>query len=311
MKIEITEMEDVGQEEMEPSCCTCWRAIFTRFSNSRKRRVKQPSENHRVSRVLNRLRRRLKERQAQAAGKSSVSGSQKATETNQVTATTEVTQQAQVTGADSEPLIWSRWFITQQRRKLELQAEAAKAAASKPSLHKTQTGEATETIEIPQGAMKTIEVSETIEDHLGQEVMASDLPDMAEEAATQETRGCWGDDQSTHLEDEATEKAKGEQGPIPEDDVDSVSSFSLNCSELDRILNMEECDMNSLSSSLQDLVMERQYNMYEDPETVSIASSSSDLSELERLYQSQDHLDVLSNGTSISDLGLPPVHTQD
>ncbi|XP_063048538.1 uncharacterized protein LOC134442214, partial [Engraulis encrasicolus] len=279
MKIEITEVEDVGQEEIATSCCACLTAIFSRIRSSRKRCVNQPSENYRVTRVLNRLRRRLKERQtqAQAAPESSLSGSQKVIETNQATDTKDGNQ-AQVT--DAETPIWSKWFITQQRRKLEQQTKAAKTAASESRLHKSQPDQATETIETPEGATKTIEVPEVIEDNEGQEVMASDLPKMAEEAAPQEPMGCWGDVPSTPLEDaEATEKAEGEQGLIAEDDLDSVSS------------------------TLKDLVMEKQYSMYGDPDTVSIVftSSESDLSELDRL-QSQDDLDTLSITSTSSNL---------
>ncbi|XP_063077952.1 uncharacterized protein LOC134467896 [Engraulis encrasicolus] len=287
-------MENIGQEEMEPSCClmASWRSLLTGLRNVKKRFVNRPTENFRLARVLNRLRRRLNERQPQATVECSASESQKATDTTEVT-------QAQVTGA--KPLMSSKWVIIHRRKRLERQAEATERAASLSSLNETQTEEATETIETPNGVTKTIEVPEAIEDI---KEMASDVPKMAEEAATQETMRCWGDIQSAPLEDADTiETVEGDQGLIPDDDLDSVSSFGSNCSELDRILNMEECNMDSLSSSLRDLVMERQYNMYEDPETVSIASSCSNLSGLDSRHNSEDHLDTLGNGTSISNLG--------
>ncbi|XP_063076196.1 uncharacterized protein LOC134466232 isoform X2 [Engraulis encrasicolus] len=324
-------MEEDGQEKMEPSCCIMsgLRCIVTKISNRmRKRLSKQPPRNDHLASVRNRLRRRLKERQAPDAAES-VSESQKATkkvtETNQATDTPEDTH-AQVTGA--EPLMTSKWVIIQRRKGLE----AAKRPASETSLHETQTEEATETIETPKGVTKTIEVPKAFGDIEGQEVMASDLPKMTEEAAPQETRSCWGDIPSTLLEDaEPIDNAEGEQGLIPDDDMDSgsVSSFGSNCSELERILNMEACDLDSLSSSLKHIDMERQFNMYDEPDTMSINSSCSNLSGLDglfqsrddldtlsidsscsnlsgldRLFQSQDDLDTLSNATSFSNLGL-------
>lgn len=179
--------KDVGWEEYAPECCCGWGAIL----NSLRKRRKRWAENYRLVRILKRLRRKLKERQAKAAAEStetnqasdttdvnqaqvtgeeprlmwhkrvimhrrwraaaaesSISGSQKATETNQETDTTDVNK-AQVTG--QEPLMWSQWTIIHPRRKLEPQAEAAKATASESSLNKTQTDEVTEAIEIPQG----------------------------------------------------------------------------------------------------------------------------------------------------------------
>ncbi|XP_063072773.1 uncharacterized protein LOC134463507 [Engraulis encrasicolus] len=322
-------MEDVGEEEIATSCCACLTAIFSRFRSSRKRRVNQPSENYRVTRVLNRLRRRLKERQAQtqAAPESNLSGSQKVTETNQATDTKDGNQVM-----DAATPIWSKWFITQQRRKLERQAKAAKTAASESRLHKSQPDQATETIETPEGATKTIEVPEVIEDNEGQEVMASDLPKMAEEAAPQEPMGCWGDVPSTPLEDaEATEKAEGEQGLIAEDDLDSVSStlkdlvmekqYSMygdpdtvsivftssesDLSELDRLQSQDDLDTLSITSTSSNLSgLDSLFQSQDDLDLLSVDSSSSNLSGLDSLFQSQDDLDTLSNGSSISNLGL-------